>query len=141
MPVDVPALAKVNCCHFFKIDLMHSQSFVAISNVVVQLEHGSEVHKVASINSDISSKLLVGAWLPTTLFTAILDVIDHQASIVDHFSHSARKVNVFVGFEIFQIVSAEAASHYKTKDGAPLLTAAIKQVIGWVVKGLNRGKV
>lgn len=119
---------------------MHSQGFVAIGNVVVQLEHGGEVHKVASIDGDISSKLLVGAGLSTTLFTAILDVVHHQASIVDHFCHSARKVDVFVGFEIFQIVSAKAASHYKTKDGAPLLTTTVKQVIGWVIKGLIEAK-
>jgi len=120
---------------------MHSQGFVAICNVIVQLEHGSEVHKVASIDGDISSKLLVGAGLSSALLTAVLDIIDHQASIMDHFSHSARKVDVFVGFKIFKIVPAEASSHYKTKYGAPLLTTAIKQVISWVVKRLNRDQV
>ena len=133
MPEYVPRLAKVDSCHLFVLDLVACNLFL-FWNVLVKLQDGAEVHEVACIHGCIDSKLLVGAKITSSLFTAILDIVDHKASIVDDFSQPAAIVNVFVLFKVLQVISTQAASHDQSEDWSPSLTASIKQVVDRLVQ-------
>ena len=79
--------------------------------MLVKLQNRTEVHEVACIHGYVNSELLVGAKITSSLFTAILDIVDHEASIVDDFSQPAAIVNVFVLLKVFQVISTQAAGH------------------------------
>ena len=61
---------------------MQGQLHSRVADVVFELCHRCKVHEISSIDGDISAKLLVSAEITSALFTAILDVINHEASIV-----------------------------------------------------------
>ena len=97
--------------HLFDIDLVHREGMVLVWYILIQLQHGGEIHEVTCVDCNVSAKLFVSARLSATLLTIILNVINHETSVVNQLSHSARKVDVFVGFKIFQVIATQAAGH------------------------------
>ncbi len=101
VPLNVPALTEMDGSHLFDIDLMHREGMVFVWHILIQLHHRGEIHEVTCVDCDVSAKLFVSARLASTLLAIVLNVINHETSIVNELGHSARKIDVFVGFKIF----------------------------------------
>lgn len=134
MPMDVPPLAKVNRCHLLRVGLVHSEGLHRVRHVVTKFRKWVEVHEVPCVYRNVCSKFLVCAEVSPALLAAILNIVDHQTSIVHNFCESAAVVDVFVCLEVFQVISAEAARQDQTKHRSPSLATAVEQVVHWIME-------
>ena len=103
MPVDIPALTKMNCRHFLVVYFVHCESLLRVRNIFAKVEHRSIVHEVACVDGDICLELLVSAGVATTFSTLVFNIIDYQTSVVNEFCHATTEVDIFIGFEFFDI--------------------------------------
>ena len=126
MPLDVPSLAEVYRAHLFNVDSIQIQGHHRVCHVILQLQHGCEVHEVASIDSDICAIFLVSAGLSTSQLALVLDIIDYQAAIVHDLCQAAGEVDVFVRFEVFNVFTSEALGQDETVSGSPALATSIE---------------
>ncbi len=75
---DVLCLSKVASDHLLKKDLYDAGFFLNIE-WLEQFPEGQEVYQIGRINRPIQSVHKVAAWLLSTQYTAVLNIIDNQA--------------------------------------------------------------
>ena len=129
MPGDVPALAEMYRRKLLEVDPVDGACFLRVCDVVVELEHGGEVHEVAGIDCDVGSIFKISALFSSAMRTLVLDIINHQAAIVYNLSHTAGEINILIRLKVLNVLSAEAFRHDKSKDWSPALTASVKQIV------------
>ena len=129
MPIDIPALSEMYRCHFLVIYFVHRKSFLRVLHIFIKIVHWSIIHEVTCVDSDICLELFVSARVATTFGTLILNIIDNQTSVVNKFCHSTTEIDIFICFEVLDIVTPKALSHDESEHRSPFLATSIEYVI------------
>ena len=117
------------CCHFLVVYFVHRKSFLRVLHIFVKIEHWCIIHEVTSVYSDICLELFVSARVATTFGTLILNIIDNQTSVVNKFCHSTTEIDIFIFFEVFDVITSKALSHDESEHRSPFLATSIKYII------------
>ena len=126
----------MNRSHLFREYFMYRQSFLWLLNIVAKLKHWCEVHEVSSIDSNICAIDLMDTVFAPTHRAIILDVIDNQTAIVNDFCQATAEIDVFICFEVFQVVPAKASCHDQAKHWSPAFATAVQKVIRGLMQAL-----
>ncbi len=136
MPGDVPILPDVQIHHLLKVYLMQALLQHRVLDEAGHLRDRHVVHECPCIDRVVDTILDVRAWLPSAHQTSILNVVCHQAPIVNNFSQAAREEDIIVQFGR---VSSETFGECQAQARPPTFPAAVYQIIYGFDKALVDG--
>ena len=129
--MDVEVLPELDVSQLLYVDFIDSQLVCVIPHVLVKLWNRLVVHEVPCIYRVIRSIFFVGAELASPHQAGVLDVVDHQTSIVNYLCDSACVKYLLVLFDVFDL-DLEAVSDQESEWGPPLLASSVKQIVQWI---------
>lgn len=131
VPKDVPALPDVEIDHFLDVYFAHPAGLLgSVLLMLQQVEHGSVVHEVAGVETDVHSVQRVDAGLVSAHQRVVLHVVDYQAAVVHDLAQGGDLEHLF-------FLAAEQLGDEHAQDWPPPLAPPIEQVPNGLGEGLG----
>lgn len=111
MPVNIPILTDLDFKHFFIVDLINLCSLAVCCNVLIKFNNWSIVHQTCSVGGNVYAELKMSARLSSSELTTVLNIVHHQCTVMDDFSHCSYIVDIFIVFEILDVSAVNFSKH------------------------------